>query len=194
MSGDGAAPGSAFVLPTGDYGEPLPLDWQEPRPLALAVLDRVGLIPRPIAEDDDVDLLRVTRNACREGFSTFRGEIGPDEQRHWWAEMADRVTGYLYADRAGVHVGYGLLRQTADGRWWSSVAVLPEHAGHGYGGAITRHVIRQCPSGLVWASARNDHLAGLRLHSAEDWEVIGCDDDLTFFRTLPSTHADREGR
>jgi hypothetical protein len=43
----------------------------------------------------------------------------------------------LYQDAALFVVGYGLLRQTEDGRWWSSVAVLPSYTGRGYGGAIT---------------------------------------------------------
>jgi hypothetical protein len=174
---------SSFILPTGAYGEPLPLEWDEPCPLALVVLDRVGLTPIPIAAPHQVELLRSIRNACRAGFSTHTAPISREQQARWWAEVAGKIVAYLYRDGDGKHPGYGLLRQTEDGRWWSSVAVLPWHAGHGYGGAITRHIIRQSPAGVVWASARNDNQAALRLHCAADWEAIGCDQDLTYFRT-----------
>lgn len=174
---------NAFILPTGDYGEPLPLDWQEPRPLALAVLDRVGLTPVVVERADHVELLRYVRNTCRAGFSHDQNVITPAQQARWWAEMAGKVIAHLYANDDGMIVGYGLLRQSDDGRWWSSVAVLPTFAGKGYGGAITRHIVRQSPTGVVWASARNNNPQALRLHRAEDWEAIGCDSDLTYFRT-----------
>lgn len=176
---------NAFVLPTGAYGEPVALDWDEPRPLALIVLDRVGLTPVPITRPDHVELLRWIRNTCREGFSDFRGVIAPAQQARWWAEMRGKVIACLYQDADGRATGYGLLRATEDGRWWSSVAVLPTFGGHGYGGAITRHIVRQSPTGVVWASARNDNPPALRLHCAEDWETIGADNDLTYFRTRP---------
>lgn len=174
---------NAFHLPTGAYGEPLSLDWGEPVPVARAVLDRVGLRPVLVVTPADVEVLRTIRNTCRRGFSAMTDRISREAQARWWAEMGGKVIAYLYAAAAGQYAGYGLLRPTRDGRWWSSVAVLPTFAGQGFGGAITRHVIRQSPTGVVWASARNDNAVALRLHCAEDWEAIGCDNDLTWFRT-----------
>lgn len=174
---------SSFTLPAGAYGEPLPLEWDEPCPLALAVLDRAGLTPVPVERPDQVELLRWIRNTCRAGFSADRNVITPAQQVRWWAEMRGKVVAYLYAVADGRVAGYGLLRATDDGRWWSSVAVLPAFGGAGRGGAITRHIIRQSPVGVVWASARNDNQAALKLHCAADWEVIGCDQDLTYFRS-----------
>lgn len=185
---------NAFVLPTGAYGEPLPLEPLEHLAFADLFLADVGLAAREVTDAEDVEWLRAIRNTCRAGFSNDRAVITAPQQAAWWAAMQGRVVARLYQDRQQFVVGYGLLRFGPTGGeaagWISSVAVLPGHGGRGYGGAITRHVIRQCPQGRVWASARNDNPAALRLHCAADWDTLGCDNDLTYFRTKPWVHGE----
>jgi GNAT superfamily N-acetyltransferase len=128
--------------------------------------------------------LRVSRNACREGFSTDTAEISEEQQQAWWAANRDSVLAWLYQDGHLEIVGYGLLRRTEDGRWWSSVAVLPQYTGKGYGKAITADIIRACPAAVVWATARRDNPAAVKLHDLSDWEIIdGPDERLVYFRT-----------
>lgn len=140
-----------------------------------------------IVTPQDVEMLRVIRNTCRDGFSYDTEEITPEAQKEWWAKNHDRVRGFLYQKiREGwAVVGYGLLRRDMDGRWYSSVAVLPEHTGKGYGGLITSDIIRMCPDGVVYASARLDNPAARALHHASDWDVIGQDERLEYYRTKP---------
>lgn len=145
------------------------------------------LTSRPIASWLDVEQLRRVRNICRDGFSFDNAEISIEQQQAWWEANQRQIVGRLYETaRARLLVGYGLLRQTDDGRWWSSVAVLPDHGGHGYGKFITADIIRRCPDGIVWATARRDNPPAVKLHNLADWEIIdGADERLVYFRTRP---------
>lgn len=147
-------------------------------------LDAVNLTPRRVIDDEDVEWLRVIRNTGRAGFSHDQAFIPQEAQEAWWVAHCGDCIPYLYQDCDGFVVGYGLLRRSEDGRWWSSVAVLPPYTGRHYGGAITRHIIRQSPTGVVWASARLDNPAADRLHNRKDWEVLGEDHELRHYRTL----------
>lgn len=142
---------------------------------------RLGLIATPVEFVTDVEMLRLIRNACKDGFSYDNAEISQQQQAAWWATMAGRIQAWLYLSDWKT-VGYGLVRQTDDGRWWTSVAVLPEHAGKGYGGAITADLVRRV-SCAAWATARLDNPAALKLHRPEDWDELGRDDRLVTFRT-----------
>lgn len=147
----------------------------------------LGLQAIAIEHIGQVEALRQIRNACKDGFAHDNTQISELAQRAWWVAHKDRVKGWLYATPDYVLVGYGILRQTDDGRWWSSVAVLPAHAGSGYGGAITGDLIRRIDV-PVWASARVDNPAAQRLHRKSDWEELGRDDKLVHYRTLPHVY------
>jgi GNAT superfamily N-acetyltransferase len=147
---------------------------------------RLGLLARPIEIDEDVETLRLIRNACKDGFSHDNSEISQQQQEAWWTLMRGKVKGWLYWV-GGEVVGYGLVRQTDDQRWWTSVAVLPDCAGRGYGGAITADLARRL-SCAVWATARLDNPAALRLHRVDDWDEIGRDDRLVTYRTKPHVY------
>lgn len=137
-----------------------------------------------VISDHDVEMLRVIRNVCREGFSHDTTIITEGAQREWWAALRGHVKAWLYWIPNDEVIGYGLLRQTPDGRWWSSVAVLPEHEGHGYGGAITADLVRR-HDGPVYGEARLDNPAAMRLHRAADWEELGRDATHVRYRTRP---------
>jgi GNAT superfamily N-acetyltransferase len=133
-----------------------------------------------------VEVLRRLRNATRDGFSTDTSEISPEVQRAWWVAMRGRVKAWLYLHETDV-VGFGVLRQTEDGRWWTSVGVLEHHRGHGYGGAITTDLAARSAS-PVWATARLDNPAAQRLHREAIWEEIDRDERLVYYMTRPSVH------
>lgn len=159
--------------------------------------ERLGLRAYPVKDAADVEILRMIRNVCKDGFSADNHEITQAEQAAWWDLMHERVKAWLYTATArdtdgetGLipeTIGYGLLRQTDDGRWWTSVAVVPEAAGHGYGGAITADLARRSDV-TVWASARLDNPAAMRLHRESDWEETHRDERLAHFRTRPHVH------
>lgn len=145
-----------------------------------------SLVALPVELAADVEALRLIRNACKDGFSHYNSEISPQAQAAWWVVSKDRVKAWLYSS-LGHLVGYGLVRQIDDGRWWASVAVLPEHSGKGYGGTITADLIRHC-DGPVYGQARLDNPAAMRLHRAADWEEIERDEKLATYRTLPHVY------
>jgi GNAT superfamily N-acetyltransferase len=146
-------------------------------------LDQVGLTPRRVIDDEDVEWLRIIRNTCRRGFAHDQEPISATAQEQWWAANQGDVIAYLHQDCDGFVVGYGLLRRDTYGRWWSSVAVLPPYSGRGYGGAITRHIIRQSPSGVVHAEALVDNPAADRLHNRDDWYEFDNDGVRRHYRT-----------
>jgi GNAT superfamily N-acetyltransferase len=141
----------------------------------------------PIESTDDVEALRVVRNSCKAGFAHDNAYISQAVQRAWWVAMRGRVRGWLYwldvEAFAAVLIGYGLLRQTEDGRWWTSIAVLPQHGGQGYGKAIMADTIRR-HDGTVWSEARLDNPAAMKIHPPEDWELISQDERLAHFRSI----------
>lgn len=152
---------------------------------------RLGLEATEILNDDDVEVLRLIRNACRDGFAHDNEPISEAAQHAWWIVMQGRVRAWLYVYYGGLYVdtvlppetvGYGLLRQTDDGRWWASVGVLPDCTGHGFGSAIMADVIRR-GDGEVWSSARLDNVPAQKIHRADDWEEVGRDERLVHFRT-----------
>lgn len=148
-----------------------------------AILAAVGLTARPVADAEDVEMLRFIRNTQRAGFAHDTAPISTAAQAVWWAANAGKLVAYLYQQAQTFVVGYGCLRLTDDGRWWSSVAVLPEFGGRGYGKAITAHLIRQSPVGVVWGQARKDNPPADRIHDRRDWDVVGEDERLWHYKT-----------
>jgi GNAT superfamily N-acetyltransferase len=181
---------SSFILPTGAYGEPLPLEWDEPIPIVPLpqitppVDDRPFLVASPVETEADAIVMGRIRSAQAAHFSNDRAPFDDARQVAWWHEHRRRLVALLYRDQAGAVVGYGCLRQEDDGRWWSSVAVAPGHEGKGHGKRITHHLVTSVPVD-VWASARNDRPKALALHDPLDWDTLGGDNDLTWFRTKP---------
>ncbi len=153
--------------------------------------DRPYLRARAICFEQDALIMGRIRSAQAAGFSHDHNPISDDQQRAWWRKHFARLSGWLYEDGDRNVVGYGLLRQEDDGRWYSSVAVDPAHTGHGYGRTITTHLVTFFPF-EVWASARNDNPAAQRLHDDLIWDVLGADNDLTFYRTKPKVRMHEE--
>ncbi|MEO8082515.1 MAG: GNAT family N-acetyltransferase [Ardenticatenales bacterium] len=143
-----------------------------------------GLRVVPVTNWGHAETMRFVRNTCRAGFAHDTAKIGRRAQRAWWQANRTRMVAALYYV-GDAPAGYGLLRQSEDGRWWSSVAVLPRFGGIGFGRAITQHLVRQSPDGVVWAEARKDQPAACALHRADDWEVIGEDAERWHYRTRP---------
>jgi len=156
---------------------------------------RLGLRAFQVESGIQVEVLRLIRNECRDGFAHDNEVISEIAQRAWWVANRGLVAAWLYSyggrpPDTGVApetVGYGMLRQTADGRWWSSVGVSPQHTGRGYGGAITADVVRRCNK-PVWASARLDNPAAVALHRAADWVRLADDERLAHFVTRPHVY------
>jgi hypothetical protein len=132
---------------------------------------------------DQIERVRLIRNATKDGYSHHNAEISEAEQIAWWER--EKPLAWLYADEASEIVGFGLLRQDDAGHWVTVVGVLPEHSGKGYGKEITHNLVTQSP-GQCWATARKDNPAAVKLHVLDDWEVIdGPDPRLVYFRTWP---------
>lgn len=152
---------------------PTPPDTRPPR-----------LVARQVLTLADVRLLGQIRDERREGFSHDRTPIGAARQLAWWAEHRELLDAWLFADKDGETVGFGVLRQEADGRWYSSVAVRKAHSGHGYGLTITSWLVLQWPH-EVWASARDDNPGAMALHDDLVWEQYGWHEGLYLYRTRP---------
>ncbi len=128
---------------------------------------------------EEIELVRQIRNVTAAGFSNHNDAILPADHQVWWRQT--EPLAWLYASPEGI-VGFGLLRRDDKDRWVTVVAVLPEHGGHGYGKYITADIVRRSP-GLVYATARLDNPAAVKLHVEEDWERIdGEDPRLAYFR------------
>ena len=147
--------------------------------------DRPHLTARPVISMPDVLLMGHIRHECRAGFSHDTTPIDDKRQEAWWRANHARVEAYLFDDGAGVTVGYGALLQQFDGRWVSSVAVLPGCGGRGYGKAITTWLVAVSCEHEVWARARQDNPAAQKLHDPLVWDTIGADEANVYYRTKP---------
>lgn len=109
----------------------------------------------------DGELVRVLRNAGRQWMTRDAREIGPDEQRTWWARRDPVACPIWLAEIAQTTVGYGLLRAGDDGRTWCSLAVSPRWRGHGFGSAIYRY-LACAHAGETWAEILADNTPSIR--------------------------------
>lgn len=137
-----------------------------------------------VVSTEQVEALREIRNLTASGFSHDTTEISPLAQRAWWVAMRGRVRAWLYFS-SGWLIGFGMLRQTEDGRWWNSLAVKPAFRGCGYGAAITADLLAQ-HDGQVYASVKRDNIPALAMHHLDQWDKIDDPEEtLVFFRSKP---------
>lgn len=146
--------------------------------------DRPHLVAAPVCTEADALAMGFIRDARRAGFSQDTTAIDQSRQLLWWRTNRARVQAWLYRDGAGELIGYGALLQRPDGRWVSSCAVLAPFEGRGWGRAILHHLVNSVGH-EVYAQARNDNEAAIRLHNSGDWQCLGADNDNTYFRTWP---------
>lgn len=160
--------------------------------LATPADPRPHLTSRVVITMRDVLIMGQIRNACRAGFSADTTPIDDDRQAAWWRWNHHRVEAWLFEDGDGAIVGYGALLQRPDGTWVSSVAVLPQFGGHGYGKAITTWIVLAVDH-EVYARARTDNPAAVKLHDPLIWETTGVDQEgqNVYFRTRPKVRKAR---
>lgn len=135
----------------------------------------VKLLAEPVVLPSQVQTMREIRNSGRHGFLHDQHEISKTEQRAWWESNKDRVKAWLFYAVYGV-VAYGALRQTEDGRWWSTCAVLPAHGGNGYGTQVMRFLTANA-GGPVWAEVAKFNVASFKMHKPDEWRVVEEDDE-----------------
>lgn len=185
------------TIPTGDYGEPLPLVWDHPLMPLPAVLpalptpadDRATLTARPVVTEADALAMGAIRDEQRHGFSRDNNRITEDQQRAWWGRMRRRVNAWLFYDARGALVAYGALIQEPSGQWVSSAAVLPEYAGRSFGKRVLSYLVNAVPH-EVYAQALKSNPAAVSMHNALEWEVVREDHELVYFRTRPKFRLD----
>jgi GNAT superfamily N-acetyltransferase len=147
-----------------------------------------GLRAQPVRTQDDAWRMALIRNECRAGFSGHTEIITREQQEAWWQGTRGRVQAWLFCAADGALVGFGLLRplNDPDGPLTTTVAVLPKHAGQGYGKAITSDLVERADDRMVEARARLDNPAAVALHVPEYWyRVQGPDPSLAYFRAIP---------
>lgn len=121
-----------FIRETADLWGEDRIAWRT----ELIAVTRPALTWRPVRAPDDVERVRVIRNAGRQWMTRNTDEITPEQQGTWWQREGRNHRLYLFtAD--GVDVGFGMCR-VVDGREWITLAVHPDHRGRGYGTWIYR--------------------------------------------------------
>lgn len=115
---------------------------------------------RPVHTEKDVETLRVIRNSGRQWMTRDQAEITPEMQRAWWAARAPYDYPIFLFSESNTDVGYGLLRLEG-GRWWCSLAVLPQHQRRGYGTGIYRW-LALAHSDDTWAEILADNTPSIR--------------------------------
>lgn len=121
-----------FIRETADLWGEDQIVWRR----ELVAVTRPLLTWRPVRTPDDVECVRVIRNAGRQWMTRNTDEITPEQQEIWWQREGRNHRMYLFtAD--GVDVGFGMCR-VIGGREWITLAVHPDHRGRRYGTWIYR--------------------------------------------------------
>lgn len=124
---------------------------------------------RYVHSSDDVEILRLLRNAGREWFGDSR-EISSDDQIAWWAANKEKVRCLL----VGVPpVGYGMLSHR-EGRCWVSLGVDPTSRGKGWGRKIYEVLGRfvRPDEEPIFAAIRADNIASMTAATRAGYRVI----------------------
>ncbi len=131
-----------------------------------------------------VQVMRIIRNMGSAGFSHDHDYISVSKQRAWWTSMQGRVRAWLYQLNGGV-IGFGLIRELADGRWAPSAGVRPRYRGQGYGGRIVDDLVDQARArGItLHAEALLSNPAAVKTHHPDRWESLGSDELYARFRS-----------
>ncbi len=151
--------------------------------IALAKVLQFPLIPVKIDNlDQSFNMLNI-RNKTGKSFSNTTEPISIKSHVEWWEKNKDTMIAYCFVSEDLIKlVGYSAI-YLKDGKYWSTCAILPEFAGHGYGRFILHFIINQI-EGDVWATARKDNPAACtKLHIPSDWEMWKDDGTLLHFHT-----------
>lgn len=139
-----------------------------------------GLMARPVVSTDDVEWMRLCRNAGRHGFVFDQREITPEAQAVFWRTRPEGLQAWIVEDAEGP-VAYGLLRPRYGCQWWS-VAVAPHARGRGYGAVLTT-AVSYAPE-TVWSMVRRDNAAAVTMHRAARWDLCDIARDTMTFRSV----------
>jgi GNAT superfamily N-acetyltransferase len=137
-----------------------------------------------VEKDDQVEALRVLRNATSLGFAFFNGQISSTDQQKWWQSMQGYIEAWLYWHKYDeIWAGFGMVR-LENGKWWNSIGVDPVYQGRGYGSFITADILDK-HLGTVYAAVRRENASAARMHHTDDWEEITGQDNrrLMYFRS-----------
>ncbi len=98
------------------------------------------IVGSPVTTDEDVEAMRVIRNAGRQWMTEDQREISVGEQRAWWEKSRQRAAKdflpVVYREQGSdAVVGYGVIDRR-DGDLMVSLAVAPAFRGLGYGRKI----------------------------------------------------------
>lgn len=122
-----------------------------------------------VRSSEDVEILRLLRNAGREWFGDSR-EISSNDQITWWAANKDTVRCLL----VGVPpVGYGMISRR-EGRLWVSLGVDPVARGQGWGRKIYELLgqLARLDEELIFAAIRADNVASMTAATRAGYQVV----------------------
>lgn len=122
----------------------------------------------------DMEFMRTLRNQVRTSMTGTQTFMGVEEQEKFWERLVnepDVLKAWVYA-RSLETVGYGLIRLLDDGRWWVTLAVIPQEQGQGIGTQIYRHLAEQSPTGEAWAAVFHFNEASKRAAAKAGYEYV----------------------
>jgi ribosomal protein S18 acetylase RimI-like enzyme len=105
---------------------------------------------RSVASAEDLETMRLMRNACRSFMTRYRDEITADEQLRWWKELDHESVECFLFTHHGTAVGFGVIR-SEEATWisggcsWLTGGLLPEYRGRGLGTGLFQILIGLCP-------------------------------------------------
>lgn len=143
------------------------------------------------ATDRDLEAIRAIRNAGARWMTGDSSQIGPEEQRSWFAGLPEdwRLTVYEWAGRV---VAYGLVRPEtpeAGARTVGSVAVAPDARGHGIGRRVLRDM-RRSGRGTIWLLVRPANVACLATALAAGYAITAAQGRMVTLAGAPEGSTD----
>lgn len=134
------------------------------------------LIPHPIREPIQVELMRQIFNAIRSDMETisYIPEISEQKQKIWWTSLDhSKVKAFLYTpvDEPWYFVAFSVVQKKGDFTT-PMFGVVPAAHGRGYGREIIKHYL-EVANGPLAGSQRKDNGAIRHLNQELGWQIVG---------------------
>lgn len=142
------------------------------------------LVFKRVTTENEAEILRMVRNACRTFMTRNTEEISPEQQREWFKKSYKKYELYLvYAIEHGVVIleaGYGLIHLNED-EYLLSGGLLPSYRDKGLGTNLFKFLIDNCNKQLpIRLEVLKSNLRALKTYERLNFTITGENEKVYF--------------
>jgi len=138
------------------------------------------IYPMLVRDVIDAQIVRMIRNELKNFMTNHRAHITPMQQREWFVMLSDDNLLELWFDVSEAPIGYTLV-MLKDGKYYGTLAVLPEFHNQGYGTEMYTHMVewvRDCHSEKLHIEIFADNTPSLVAALKSGFTIVSATDKL----------------